>query len=86
MFGIVDRKIGSSAGFAYSQALTSASTKGLTWKLDLLDRFLADPQTVMPGTSMPMAVPESLDRRNVIAYLKSLKDGEMTASDLSSKK
>jgi cytochrome c2 len=55
--------------FAYSQALKDSK---LTWNREALDRFLNDPAATVPGTTMPIPVPEKKDRDNLIAYLESL--------------
>lgn len=68
--GIVGRKAGSNAGFAYSAALKGY---GQSWTKATLDRFLAAPQKIAPGTRMVLAVPSADDRAAVIAYLSGLK-------------
>lgn len=55
--------------FPYSQALKDAR---LAWNAATLDRFLTDPMATVPGTAMPMPVPEKIDRDNLIAYFQSL--------------
>ena len=77
LFGVVGRKIGGVASFDYSDALRAAHDRGETWNESSLDAFLADPQLAMPGTQMPVNVPDATDRRNLIAYLTSL-DGKVT--------
>jgi len=77
LVGVVGRKAASLPGFNYSAALTGA---GLTWDAPTLDRFLASPPTVVPGTTMPIAIAQPGDRANVIAYLGTLKAGAMTAA------
>jgi cytochrome c len=62
--GVVGRRAGTVAGYAYSGALAS----GLTWTRDL-DRWLAGPQAFVPGTKMYYTVPRSQDRADLIAYL-----------------
>jgi cytochrome c len=50
--------------------LTSAH---LTWDDATLDKFIASPQAVVPGTKMPYAgLPNAGQRADVIAYLASL--------------
>lgn len=72
LFGVAGRKVGGVAGFDYSDALKTAHDRGETWNDSNLDAFLADPQQAMPGTQMPVNVPDATDRRNLIAYLTSL--------------
>ena len=72
LFGVAGRQIGGAPGFDYSDALKAAHGRGETWNDSNLDAFLADPQQAMPGTQMPVNVPDATDRRNLIAYLTSL--------------
>lgn len=71
MVGLVGRKAASAAGFTmYSAALKQY---GVTWTPATLDRFLVSPMTKVPGTTMPMMLPDSTERADVIAYLGTLK-------------
>jgi cytochrome c len=71
--GVVGRKAAADPGFpAYSRALKAS---GLTWDAATLDHFLANPSAMVRGTAMPISLPAEADRRNVIAYLASLKRG-----------
>lgn len=67
--GVVGRPAASVAGYKYSPALAAS---GLTWEEATLDRFLEAPAKLVPGTRMSIAVPKVDDRRDVIAYLKTL--------------
>jgi cytochrome c2 len=69
LIGVVGRKAASVPGFGYSPALKAAD---ITWTPAQLDRFLTNPATAVPGTAMPMSVPDQTDRRNLIAYLGTL--------------
>ncbi len=53
--------------FSYTKALRNAH---LSWDADTLDRFLAAPAQLVPGTAMVTAVPQDTERRNLIAYLQ----------------
>ena len=68
--GIVGRKAGASPGFPYTAALKGA---GLTWTAANLERFLAGPQALVPGTAMTVVVPGAAERANIVAYLASQK-------------
>jgi glucose/arabinose dehydrogenase len=70
LVGVLGRRAGSAPDFNYTHAL---SASGLTWDAATLDHFLANPATAVPGTTMPISIPGSTDRRDVIAYLSSLK-------------
>jgi cytochrome c oxidase assembly protein Cox11 len=75
--GVVGRRAGSVAGYPYSQALTQS---GVTWTAETLDQWLAGPQHFIPGTQMPFSLPDAVRRRDVIAYLKTLKPGATTGA------
>jgi alcohol dehydrogenase (cytochrome c) len=66
---VLGRKAGGLAGFNYSPAMAQA---GLTWDEKNLDEFLTSSTTKVPGTSMPVSLPNPADRANVIAYLETL--------------
>ena len=69
LVGVVGRRAGTGLSFNYTRAMTDS---GLTWDAATLDRFLTSPPSVVPGTLMPMPVPDAENRRNVIAYLATL--------------
>jgi hypothetical protein len=69
LVGIVGRRAGTGLSFNYTRAMIES---GLTWDTATLDRFLTSPMTVVPGTLMPMPVPDADNRRNLIAYLSTL--------------
>jgi cytochrome c len=63
------RRAGSVAGFAYSDALRAS---GLTWDSELLDRWLADPQALVPGQRMGYRLGDAQIRADIVAYLGTL--------------
>ena len=66
--GVIGRKSGSVPGFDYSPAMKRAK---LTWDEKTLDRFLADPLRLVPGTTMTYAgIPDPQERADIIAYLR----------------
>ena len=70
--GILGRKA-ASMPFGYSQAMRGAH---LTWDRATLDRFLAAPAELVPGTTMPMAIPDDIERRALVSYLATLVAGD----------
>ena len=68
--GMVGRKAGTVAGFAYSPALKAS---GITWTADSLDKYLAKPSALVPGTKMLIGVPDAAKRAAVVAYLAAQK-------------
>jgi cytochrome c len=71
LHGIVGRPIAAERGFDYSPALRRFAVSEGNWTPALLDRFLADPETVVPGTEMGLiGVAEAGEREALIAWLR----------------
>jgi len=70
LYGIIGRRAGESSFADYSPALKAW---GAVWTRATLDRFLADPEGTVPGTRMPVPLPDATQRAAVIAYLATLK-------------
>jgi cytochrome c len=67
---IVGAKAGARSGFAnYSQAMKTA---GITWDEQTLDRFITNPESVVPNNNMKpfKGVPDAAVRKAIIEYLK----------------
>jgi cytochrome c len=65
--GLLGRKAGSVPGFDYSASMKRSS---IVWNAKTLDRFIADPPKVVPGTTMTYAgVKDPSERADLIAYL-----------------
>ncbi|MGO1080740.1 c-type cytochrome [Inquilinus sp. CA228] len=65
---VIGRTSGAIDGFRYSDAMKNAH---LTWDEATLDKYLANPKTLVPGTKMVFpGLPKEEDRLAVIAYLK----------------
>lgn len=73
--GVVGRRAGSVPGYPYSTALAQS---GITWDAATLDQWLAAPQHFIPGAQMPFSLPDAMRRRDVIAYLETLKPAHAT--------
>jgi cytochrome c len=68
LHGIFGRKAAELADFRYSPAIKRS---GITWTPETLDKFIADPQAVVPGNRMPYAgMASPSDRADLIAYLQ----------------
>lgn len=66
--GLLGRRAGSVAGYAYSPAMKRS---GLVWNAATLDRFLAAPLQAVPGTTMTYAgIASAAERADLIAYLQ----------------
>lgn len=70
--GVLGRHAASNSEFSYTKALKDAN---LTWDAPTLDRFLASPTTVVPGSAMVIPVPKPADRADLLAYFEALRDG-----------
>jgi cytochrome c len=68
LHGIFTRKAGEIADFRYSPAMKRS---GITWTPETLDKFISDPQVMVPANRMPYAGMASAgDRADLIAYLQ----------------
>jgi cytochrome c len=71
LHGIVGAKAGAQAGYPnYSGALKGS---GITWDAATLDRFIANPEEVVPNNAMKpfKGVPDASVRKSIVAYLDS---------------
>ena len=69
LYHVVGRKAGSVAGFGYSSAMKDGD---LTWDKATLDRFIAQPDQVVPGNRMKPfgGVPSAEERSKIIVVLE----------------
>ena len=71
--GVFGRKAGSVAGYAYSAGLKKSGTNGLVWDDATLEKWLSDPDAMVPDNNMEFRVPKAQERLDLIAYLKHAK-------------
>jgi cytochrome c len=64
---VYGRKVASVAGFDYSTALKSAQ---LVWDEASLQKWLADPDSLIPGNDMTFHVSNAQERADIIRFLK----------------
>lgn len=64
--GVVGRHSGIVPGYAYSAALKGS---GLIWTPANLNRWLTNPQVLVPGAKMYFSLAKAQDRADVVAYL-----------------
>jgi cytochrome c len=71
LHNIIGRKAGSLPNYHYSSALAGA---GFIWNEENLDRFIANPDAVVPGNAMKPygGLASVAARANVIVFLRSL--------------
>jgi cytochrome c len=66
--GLLGRRAGSVPRFDYSAAMKQS---GIVWTARTLERFLAAPLEIVPGTTMTYAgVADAKERADLIAYLE----------------
>ena len=68
--GVVGRKAGTIGGYPYSDALKAS---GIIWDTAAIDKWLADPDAVVPGNDMSFRVSTAGERVAIIEYLRTLK-------------
>jgi cytochrome c len=68
--GVVGRKVGTVAGFAYSGALKGSK---VVWSEKTLNAWLSDPEQLIPGQAMYYKIDDERIRQNIVAYLATLK-------------
>ncbi|MCA6119551.1 c-type cytochrome [Bradyrhizobium sp. WSM 1738] len=68
LHNIIGRKAGSLPNYGFSSAMKEA---GFVWDEEKLDRFIANPDEVVPGNSMKPygGLASSEDRKKIIAFL-----------------
>ena len=74
--GVFGRPAASVPRFGYTKALSASH---LTWDASTLDRFLAGPGLLVPGTTMAVIVANQADRGDLIAFLATLRPISQTA-------
>ena len=67
--GIYGRPAGSVPSFQYSDALKGAK---FTWSDELLGKWLADPDQLIPDNNMAFHLENADERREIITYLKQI--------------
>lgn len=67
---LIGRKVAGDPNFDYSPVLRQAREEGRVWSRDTLDKFIADPEAMFPGTWMsrvPLANPA--DRQALVRFI-----------------
>jgi cytochrome c len=75
LWNISKRGVAKAPNYAYSSAMQKEAEKQKMWTPEVLNAYLYQPRTVVPGTKMSFAgLKKPQDRADVIAYLETLKD------------
>lgn len=67
--GVYGRAAGAVHGFPYAEGM---KTSRFVWDETTLDRWLADPESVVAGNNMAFRLENAEQRADIIAYLKTL--------------
>ena len=75
LHNVIGREAGSVPGFGYSSAMKDA---GITWNEETLDRYIGNPDAVVPGNNMKpySGISDPAERAKIIAHLKAESDGQ----------
>jgi cytochrome c len=75
LYGVFGREAGSAPGFAYSSAMKNAD---LVWDAETLDRYIANPDGVVPGNKMKpfTGISDAEQRAKIIAHLENESAGK----------
>ena len=65
--GVVGRKAGTVPAFPYSDAVKKSA---VVWNEAILDKWLTDPESVIPDTNMAFRLDNPVERAAIIAFLK----------------
>lgn len=68
--GVVGRKAGAVKDFDYSPALRASK---IVWDVALVQKWLTNPEALIPGQRMGYSVDEAKDRLDLAEYLATLK-------------
>ena len=73
--GLFGRRAGSIAGFTYSKSMARMGSDGLTWTLETLDAYVANPKALVSGTRMNYkGLDDPQDRAALLAYVREWSD------------
>lgn len=73
LHGIVGRPVAAVPGFRYSPALKRFARTHSRWTRGLIDRYAADPEALVPGTSMTFhGVRDARERKALLDYLSGM--------------
>ena len=75
LHGVVGREAGTAPGFGYSTAMKNAD---LVWTEENLDRYIENPEAVVPGNRMKpySGIADPAERAKIIAHLTAESDGQ----------
>ena len=74
LHGVMGRKVAATPGFEYSRAMRGFAAKHPRWTPELIDRFVSDPEALVPKTRMNFpGMRDPKERAALLEYLRSLR-------------
>jgi cytochrome c len=72
LVGVFGRAAGALVSFPdYSDHMIAAGQRGLVWDASTIDAYVADPMSLVPGTTMNFTgIADANDRADLVAYLR----------------
>lgn len=71
LHALAKRPLAGDQSFAYSKAFKAFAKQNPRWTAELLDRFLTDPESLIPGNQMGFfGLKKAEERAAIIAYLR----------------
>jgi cytochrome c len=67
--GLLARKVAGDPKFDYSPVLRQAGEEGRLWSADALEKFIADPEAMFPGTWMSRIPIGAADRQALVRFI-----------------
>jgi cytochrome c len=69
LMGVIGRTAGTVTDWDFSPALRESK---IVWTEENLNKWLTDPEALVPGSKMPVKMPNRFEREDVIAYIRSV--------------
>ena len=73
--GVFGRRAGSAPGYQYSPAVKDS---GVVWNAQTLERWLTNPEALIPGQRMGYSVADPMIRADLIAYMRAASQSAQT--------
>jgi cytochrome c len=67
--GLIGRKVAGDEKFDYSPVLQHARDEGRVWTLEALEKFIADPEAMFPGTWMSRVPMAAAERQSLARFI-----------------
>jgi cytochrome c len=70
LWGLMGKTLGAAERFGtYSPAMKAAAAKGIVWTPETLDRWLQNPQAMVPDNQMEYFVESAAERAGIVAII-----------------